>query len=132
MISEAGRTRMGHHLMNSVPRRKPAVAATMLALFLAASARAAEPDVDRFKAEIDAFIGRLGPSSNGVFKWAGSDPYEIRRDGDALLATIENARLSFDTQQPAQLILDRIEIREIGRKDEARLVELALTLPENM
>jgi hypothetical protein len=123
---------MGHQLMSSVSRRRLAVAATMLAFFLSASARAAEPDVDRFKTEIDAFLGRLGPSSNGAVKWVGSDPYEVRRDGEALLAIIENARLSLDTPQPGQLVLDRIELREIARKDESKLIELALTLPKNI
>ncbi len=117
--------------MSSVSRRRLTLAATMVAFFLSASARA-EPDVDRFKAEIDAFIGRLGPSSNGAVKWVSSDPYEIRHDGEALLATIENARLSLNTPQPGQLTLDSIEIRETARKDEGKLVELALTLPKNM
>jgi hypothetical protein len=108
------------------------VAATMIAFFLSASTRAAEPDVDRFKTEIAAFLGRLGPSSNGAVEWVGSDPYEVRRDGEALLAIIENARLSLDTPQPGQLILDRVEIREVARKDEGKLIELALTLPKNI
>ena len=118
--------------MSSVSRCRLAVAAMMVALFFLASARAAEPDVDRFKAEIDAFLGRLGPSSNGAVKWVGSDPYEVRRDGEALLGIIENARLSLDTPQPGQLLLDRVEIRETARKDEGKLIELALTLPNNM
>ncbi len=104
----------------------------MAAFFLPASARAAEPDVDRFKTEIGAFLGRLGPSSNGAVKWVGSDTYEVRRDGEVLLATMENARLSLNTPQPGQLILDRVEIREIARKDEGKLIELALTLPKNI
>jgi hypothetical protein len=108
------------------------VAATMVAFFLSASARAAEPDVDRFKTEIDAFLGRLGPSSNGAVEWIGSDTYEVGRDGEVLLATIENARLSLNTPQSGQLILDRVEIREIARKDEGKLIELALTLPKNV
>src|SRR5204863_7750724 len=115
-----------------VSRRRLAVAAMMVAFFASASARAAEPDVDRFKAEIDAFLGRLGPSSNGAVEWVGSDPYEIRRDGEALLATIENARLSLNTPQPGQLVLDRVEIREIDRKEEGKLIELALTFPTEM
>jgi hypothetical protein len=123
---------MGHQFMSSVSRRRRAVAATMMAFSLSASARAAEPDVDRFKTEIDAFLGRLGPSSNGAVEWVGSDTYEIRRDGEVLLATLENARLSLNTPQRGQLILDRVEIREIGRKDEGKLIELALTLPKNI
>ncbi len=123
---------MGHQLLSSVSRRSLVIAAMMAAFFLPAFARAAEPDVDRFKTEIDAFLGRLGPSSNGTVEWVGSDPYEVHRDGEALLATIENARLSLNTPQPGQLILDRIEIREIARKDEGKLIELALTLPKNI
>jgi hypothetical protein len=118
--------------MSSLSRRRLALAATLAACFLSASASAAEPDVDRFKAEVDAFLGRLGPSSNGAVEWVGSDTYEVRRDGDVLLAAIENARLSLNTPQPGQLILDRVEIREIARKDEGKLIELALTLPKNM
>ena len=118
--------------MGSVSRRRLTVAATIAAFFLSGSVRAAEPDLDRFKTEIDAFVGRLGPSSNGTVKWVGSDPYEVRHDGEALLAIIENARLSLDTPQPGQLVLDRIEIREIARKDEGKLIELALALPKNI
>ncbi len=127
-----GRTRMGHQVMTSVTRRRITVAAIMAAFFLSASARAAEPDVDRFKAEIDAFIGRLGPNSNGMLKWVGSDTYDVRRDGEELLATIENVRLSLNTPQAAQLTLDSIEIRETALKDDGKLIELTLTLPKNM
>ena len=123
---------MGHQLMSSVSRRRLAVAATAVAFFLSGSARAVEPDLDRFKTEIDAFLGRLGPSSNGAVEWVGSDAYELRRDGEVLLAIIENARLSLNTPQPGKLILDRVEIREIARKDEGKLIELALTLPTDM
>ena len=118
--------------MRSVSRRRLAVAATAVAFFLSGSARAAEADLDRFKTEIDAFLGRLGPSSNGAVEWVGSDAYELRRDGEVLLAIIENARLSLNTPQPGKLILDRVEIREIARKDEGKLIELALTLPTDM
>jgi hypothetical protein len=123
---------MGHQFMSSVSRRRLAVAATTVAFFLSASARADEPDVDRFQTEIDAFIGRLGPSTNGMVQWVGSETYEVRRDGEGLLATIENARLSLNTPQPAQLTLDSIEIRKTAQKDEGKLIELALTLPRNM
>ena len=104
----------------------------MVGLALATPARAEEPDLDRFKAEIDAFLGRLGPSSNGVVKWAGSDPYEIRREGGALVAVIANARLSFETRQVGNLTLDSIEIRQIGQREDGKLIELALSLPKEM
>jgi len=118
--------------MNSALWLRSAVAAIMVGLALATPARAEEPDLDRFKAEIDAFLGRLGPSSNGVVKWAGSDPYEIRREGGALVAVIANARLSFETQQVGNLTLDRVEIREIGQREDGKLIELALSLPKEM
>jgi hypothetical protein len=109
--------------MDLVRRRNGVVAATIILLFATASARAAEPDIDRFKSEIEAFVGRLCPSSNGIIKWTGSDTYEVRRDGDQLLAIFENARLGIETQQPAQLIVDRVEIRQTGRRDEDNLAE---------
>ena len=118
--------------MNSASWLRSALAAIMVGLALATPARAEEPDLDRFKAEIDAFLGRLGPSSNGVVKWAGSDPYEIRREGGALVAVIANARLSFETQQAGNLTLDRIEIRQIGQREDGKLIELALSLPKEM
>jgi len=123
---------MGHQWMNLVPRLRSAVAAVIVCLALATPARAEEPDRDRFKGEIDAFLGRLWPSSNGVVKWAGSDPYEIRREGGALVAVIANGRLSFEAQQVGQLTLDRVEIRQIGQREDGKLIELALSLPKEM
>jgi hypothetical protein len=118
--------------MVSGPRFIGTFAAVTFAFVVAIPARATEPDPDRFRAEIEAFIARLGPSSNGALTWAGSDPYEVRCDGDGLVAVIENGRLSLNTPQPSQLTLDRIEIREIGRREEGKLVELALALPKNV
>lgn len=118
--------------MYSAPRVRSAMAAIMLAFALPAPAGASEPDLEGFRSEIDAFINRLGPSSNGLLKWAGSDPYEIRRDGDTLVAIIDNARLSLETEHPGQITLDRFEIRQIGHREEGRLTELALLLPEAM
>jgi hypothetical protein len=123
---------MGQYWMNLAPRLGSALASVMVALAVAAPIRGAEPDLDRFKTEIDALIGRLGPSSNGVVRWAGSDPYEIRRDGGALVAVIANARLSFPSHQIDNLTLDRIEIRQIGQKEPGKLIELALQLPREM
>jgi hypothetical protein len=108
------------------------VAALIVAVALATPARAQEPDLDRFRAEIDAFLGRLGPSSNGVIKWAGSDPYQIRREGGVLTAAIANARLSFEGQQAGHLTLDRVEIRQTGTREDGKLIELALLLPKEM
>src|SRR6266446_6086031 len=118
--------------MNSVQWLRSAVAAAIVGLAVVTPVRAQEPDLDRFKAEIDAFLGRLGPSSNGVIKWAGSDPYEIRREGSALVAVIANAHLSFEAPQTGHLTLDRVEIRQIGQREDGKLIELALLLPKEM
>jgi hypothetical protein len=66
---------MGHQFMSSRPRLGSTVAA------------------------IDACLARLGPGSNGVVSWVGSDPYKIRREGDALVAVIANPRLAFRSKQ---------------------------------
>jgi len=118
--------------MNSGPQLRWAVAAIVIALTLAAPVRAAEPGLDRFKAAIDAFVGRLGPSTNGVVKWVGSDPYEIRGEGEALVAVIPNVRLSFQRPQIDHLTFDRVEIRQIAQTEEGRLIELAILLPKEM
>src|SRR5919198_537775 len=96
-----------HCSQRSAPLRH-AITGFVVAFGLAMPASGAEADLEGFKAEIEAFIGRLGPSSNGVVKWAGSDPYEIRRDGSALVAVIRNVRLALGTNQVDGLSLDRI------------------------
>src|SRR5260370_35587325 len=110
-------------------RRLPsAVAALVVALALGSPPRGAETDIDLFRSEIAAFIGRLEPSTNGMVKWAGSDPYEIRREDDSLVATITNPRLAFRAELD-RLTFDRIEIRRTGQKDAGKLIELAILLP---
>src|SRR6266446_1844507 len=112
---------MGTQSMKTAPQLISAIAIAVVAL--GSPVRAAEPDVDRFRSEIDAFVGRLGPSTNGAVTWVGSDPFEIQREGDTLLAVIANARLSFHIQQVDQLTLDRVEIRRTGQKEGCKLIE---------
>jgi hypothetical protein len=119
---------MGHHRIGKAAQLKLAVALAVT-IALRSPAGAAELDLDRFRSNIDAFVGRLGPSSNGVVRWAGSDSYEIRREGDTLVAVIANPRLSFRDERAGHLSLDRIEIRQISQKDDGKLIELALQLP---
>jgi hypothetical protein len=121
-------THMRHHWVDTVAQLRLAVAISVTIALLSPT-RAAEPDLDRFRANVDAFVGRLGPSSNGVIKWAGSDPYEIRREGDTLVAVIASPRLSFRDERVGHLSLDRTEIRQIGQKDDGRLIELVVLLP---
>jgi hypothetical protein len=115
--------------MISAVRLGPVVAAIIVSLVAAAPAFAAQPDLDRFKTEIDAFVGSLGLRTKGLVKWTGSDPYEIRREGDALVAVIANVRLSLNTRELDHLTLDRVEIRQIGQKSEDQPIELAVSLP---
>ncbi len=130
--SQARSENMQHYSRNSAARLGMRAAALLLALVLGPPGRAADTDLDRFKAGIDAFVGRLGPTTNGVVKWAGSDLYEVRRDGDAFVAVIGNARLAFGMQSVDKLTLDRIEIRQVGQKEDGKLVDLALQLPTEM
>jgi Putative peptidoglycan binding domain len=123
---------MARQWMDLARQLRPAAAGVIFAFALAPQLRADEPDLDRFRANIDAFVHRIGPSSNGVVRWAGSDPHEIRRDGDAFVAVIANPRLSFRSEQLGHLALDRLEIRQIGQKEDSSLVELALLLPNEM
>jgi hypothetical protein len=116
--------------MGSIARLRAAATMTM-ALALYSPAQGEEADLDRFRANIDAFVGQLGASSNGVIRWAGSDPYEIRREGDTLVAVITNSRLLFRDKQLGHLTVDRIEIRQIGQRDDGKLIELALSLPKS-
>ena len=118
--------------MYSASRITSATAAILLAFASPAPVGAAEPDLEHFRGEIDTLLGRLGPSSNGVVKWVSSAPYEIRRDSDTLVAVIDDARLSFETQHPGEIALDRVEIRRIGQREEGRLTEFAVLLPKSM
>src|SRR5437868_1348351 len=72
--------------------------------------RAADPALEGLKAEIDAVISGFAPGTNGVLEWLGSDPFEIRRDGDDLLASISNARVVLHADKDVRLALDRIDI----------------------
>ncbi len=99
-------------------------------LALGSPAGEAEVNLDRFKSEIDRFVARLEPSTNGIVKWAGSDPYEIRVEGNALVATITNVRLSLRSEAVDQLIFDRVEIRQTMQKEGDKLIELSILLPK--
>jgi hypothetical protein len=123
---------MRHRCLNSAWRRKLIAGAIATAFLLSGSARAADLDLDRFRTEINEFIERLGAVSNGLVTWAGSDPLEVERDGQGPVAIIENARVAFNAPQPGQLTLDHIEIRETGRKEEGKLIELGFALPKVM
>jgi hypothetical protein len=72
----------------------PVPAAIVLVTVMASPLRAADPPLDDFRAKIDAVIGGLGSATDGILEWVGADPFEIRRDGDTLVAAITDARLT--------------------------------------
>src|SRR5438034_4108083 len=100
-----------------------------LAMVVASPGRAADPALEDFKAEIDAVIGGLAPGANGVLEWVGADPFEIRHDGDALVATITGARLTFRADEAVRVVLDRFEIRRTAVQDAK---DLAVLLPKQV
>ena len=116
---------------NSAARLPYAAIAFAAACAMAVPAVAADADLERFKAEIESFVGRLAPSTNGVVRSAASDAYDLRSDGDTLVAVINNISLSLGTSGD-RLALDRIEIRQVGQKEGGKLIELGLQLPRQM
>src|SRR5262249_2932511 len=74
--------------------------------------RAADPVLEDFQTEIDVVISGIAPATNGVLEWLGADPFEIRRDGDDLVASIVNGRLMLHGDEDVRLAVDRIDIRE--------------------
>jgi hypothetical protein len=98
-------------------------------LALASPAAAAADDLDRFKSEIDRFVARLGPATNGVVKWEGSDPLAIRIEGNTQVAVITDVRLSLSSQEVDRLAFDRVEIRQTGQSEDGKRIELAILLP---
>jgi len=68
---------------------------------------------DQFKSDIEGFLNKLSTTTHGVLSWEGSDSFEMRREGDAAVATITNARLTLHEAKPAELVFDRIEIRRM-------------------
>src|SRR5262245_9783766 len=123
---------MEYHFTNSATRRALRAATLLLTLVLGPPGWAADADLDQFRARIDALVDRLGRGTNGVIKWVGSDLYEIRRDGDALIAVIANGRLAIGMQPIGTLTFDRIEIRQVGQKENGKLIELAWRLPTEL
>jgi len=84
---------------------------------------------DSLKPEIDGFLGRLVTSTDGLVSWDGSDPYEVRQEGEDAVVVITNARLSIHADQVAQLAFDRIEIRRGPDKTDPSLARITVSFP---
>lgn len=93
---------------------------------------------DQFKSDIEAFLNKLSVTTRGVLSWEGADTFEMRREGDAAIATISNARLTIHEAKESQLVFDHVEIRRtpVGGNPEAAKFDIAfptqstLTLPD--
>jgi hypothetical protein len=105
--------------------------AVVLALWLAAAAPAlAASAEDQFKADINAFLDKLPANTNGVLSWDGADKLDFQQAGDAVVATITNAKLSIHIgPDTGHLLLDHVEIRRTPVTDGGNAVRLAVTFP---
>ena len=108
--------------------RRLSLSLTAIVLLVAAApADAADAELDRFKAQIDAVTTGLGP---GVAEWVGAEPWELRRDGDDLIATVTNGKMVIHADPQLRLGFDRLEIRETPARDSGKSVALAILLPK--
>jgi len=97
------------------------MAAVAMGLALASPAYAAQADEDRFKLEIDEYLGRLGAGTKGAVKWDGSDGIAMREDGGAVVATIANGRIRIE--EIGRIVFDKIVLRRAPKPgDDTRLV----------
>src|SRR5437764_2853542 len=98
--------RSGQLIAKEVPMRfriRRAAAGVVLSLAIVWPAFAATSD-DQFKSDIETFLNKLGTTTHGVLSWEGADSFEVRRDGDAAVATITNARLTLHEAKSAELV----------------------------
>jgi hypothetical protein len=101
----------------------------LLVLALSTPAQATDAISVQFRAEIQQFVDRLAAGSNGALRWVGSDPYEIRQDGNALLAVIRHARLSIKTPyQSGEVAFGPIAIRRSVEPD-GKMIDFTIHLP---
>ena len=117
--------------------RKAIGAIWALCLIVCSPVLAATGD-EQFKADIEAFLNRLSVTTRGVLSWEGADSFDVRREGDAAVATISNARLTIHEAKDSQLVFDHVEIRrtptagnpEAARFDIAFPTQSTLTLAD--
>jgi putative peptidoglycan binding protein len=109
-------------------RAKAVTAGVALCLMVQWPAFAASTD-DQFKADIETFLNKLSTTTHGVLSWEGSDSFEMRRDGEAAVATITNARLTLHEAKPAELVFDRIEVRRTPVAGTPSLAKFDINFP---
>jgi hypothetical protein len=111
-------------------RARLKMAATGLALCLVVSLPgfAASGD-DQFKSDIEGFLNKLGTTTQGIVSWEGADQFDLRREGDAAIAVISNARLAIHAAKTAELVFDRVEIRRSPAADKPGAAKFDIVFP---
>lgn len=121
--------RMALDLMKPLWRFRLAFLALAIALTQTAAALAQDANSALFKKDIQRFTDELARNSGGAVKWAGSDAYQIQKEGKALVAVIHHARLAVKAHYlNGEIALGTITIRrtlEAGGKT----IDLAASLP---
>ncbi len=97
---------------------------------LAASGAGADLGTGDLKAEIQGFLEKLSATTNGIVQWDGSDSFDFRQDGAAVVGVITNARFSIHEPQVSRIVFDRVEIRRDPVADGGGAVKLAMVFPQ--
>jgi hypothetical protein len=130
------------HLLSSARRRDirwprfapdffiRSLAGFVLVMVVASPLRAGDAALDDFKAEIDAVISGLAPATNGCVEWVGADRWEVRREGDRLVAVITGAKLTLHANEVVRLAVDRVEIQQTAAQDGRNSTDLVVLLPK--
>jgi hypothetical protein len=119
----------GDGVTGGMAKTRGLFAAAVLCLGFAGPARAAD-----LKADIDAFIHQIETATHGFVKWRGAKRFEVRQEGDAAIADIEDARLTIQdpaAKPPARAVeisLDHVTVRRQPAPDDG--IRLAIDLPE--
>ena len=96
---------------------------------LAASGAGADLVTGDLKAEIQGFLEKLSSTTNGIVQWDGSDSFDFRQDGAAVVGVVTNARFSIHEPQVSRIVFDRVEIRRDPVPDGSGAVKLAMVFP---
>lgn len=80
------------------------------------------------RADIDALLQKLETATGGVVTWDGAGQFDVRRDGNAEVADIADARITIHLAHVmrAELALDRIEVRRVPGPDNLTALDIKL------
>jgi Putative peptidoglycan binding domain len=123
---------MARDLMKPARQFQLALLALALALAGIAPAQAQGADSALFKAEIQRLTDSLATSFGGAVKWTGSEPYQVRQEGNALVAVIRHARLAVKSEHlSGEIGLGPIAIRRTVEPG-GKTIDFAVRLPSEI